>query len=273
MRDLVLATVANYGWAEMMAFVVSLDRSGFSGEKVMFIQNVTTDAQDRLRAKGWTLIDVVADSSQSYATARHIPVRDYLQQHKDEFRFVIYVDARDAVFQSDPTIWLENNLYPAEIIGPSECMLIKNQPTNSEWIRNTLGQEVLDWLGEHDVLCCGTIVGVQKAVSFVIDKMCELSEKVSGWGYDQAYFNYLLRISPLNEVTREVRMSDGFIATCSWYLSCPAHWAPWVNDVWPNFDRDKVMVCAPSTDVAYPILHQYDRDSWWSEAIQRKYSE
>jgi hypothetical protein len=274
MQDVIVTTVANYGWPEIMAFIVSVERSGFSGDKVMFMQNVTQDAQDRLRSKGWTLIEVVADPSQSYATARHIPVRDFLKDNIERYRYVLYVDVRDAVFQSDPSLWLENNLSPAEIIGPSECMLIKHQPTNSEWIRNTLGQEVLDWLGEYDVLCCGTIVGTIKAVSYVVEKMCEYAAKISGWGYDQAYFNYLLRIPPLKEVTREVNMSSGFIATCSWYLSCyEAVWKPWVNDVWPIFDKENAVVYTPGSDVVFPILHQYDRDVSLAEAIQRKYSE
>ena len=272
-QDILLTTVKGFGWPEMSAFIISVERSGFSGDKIMFIEDVPEDARDRLVSKGWQLVNVVADPSQSYATARHIPVRDYLAENKSRYRYALYIDVRDAVFQSDPSFWLELHLTPAKIVGPSECMLIKNQPTNSIWITQTLGEEVLSWLGEYDVFCCGTIFGEAETVAYTVEKMCELSAKISGWGFDQAYFNYLLRIPPLKDVMRPVRMSDGFIVTCSWYLSCPGHWAPWVNDVVPNFDRSRVLVCPPGSDIAYPLLHQYDRDLWWKEAIERKYSE
>ena len=223
-NDVVIGTIKNYGWPEVMPFALSLERCGFIGNKVMFIENISSYCKERLTALGWTLKEVASDSSQSYATARHIPVSDFLNENKDKFRYVLYVDVRDAVFQSNPSIWLENNLKENELVGPSECVLIKDQDVNSRWIKETLGEEIEKSLGNSDVLCCGTIVGGIEPVRYVIQKMCELSKNISGWGYDQAYFNYLTRISPLKEVTRILKMKDSFIATVSWFFCDAWKW-------------------------------------------------
>ena len=273
-QDVIVTTVKNYDWPEIMPFAVSLDRSGFSGTKVMFIENVTQKAKDKLIHYGWTLIDVVADPAQSYATARHEPVVEYLKKHKEDYRYVLYIDVRDAIFQSDPSAWLENNLgASAELVGPSECVLIKHQDVNSRWIRETMGEETETWLGDYDVCCCGTIIGLTRTVLYVVEKMCEMSKKISGWGYDQAYFNYLIHISPLKEVTPILKMKEGFIATCSWFLCDPEIWKPYLVDDVPIFDMERVLVCVPGTNIPFPIVHQYDRNAFWAQAIREKYSD
>ena len=272
MQDVVLGTIKNYGWPEIAPFANSLHRSGFSGDKVMFVENITLAAQEKLTALGWQLKQVAADSTQSYATARHLPVRDFLFENRNGYRFALYVDVRDAVFQSDPSAWLEAHLAPAELVGPSECICIGDQDVNSRWIRETMGEEVEKWLAGYEVLCCGTIIGRIRAVAEVVAEMCVKSNFLSGWGYDQAYFNYLVRIPPLQAVTRVLKMREGFIATCSWFLSEPWKWAPYLVDEVPIFDRGRVLVCAPGTEVPFSILHQYDRDPWWKAAIESKYS-
>jgi hypothetical protein len=271
--DVVIGTIMNYGWPEVMTFALSLERSGYSGKKVMFIENISSYAKERLSALGWILKEVIADKSQSYATARHIPVSEFLNENKNNFRYVLYVDVRDAVFQSNPSIWLENNLKTTELVGPSECVLIKDQDVNSRWIKETLGEEIEKFLGEHEVLCCGTIVGGIEPVAYVIEKMCEFSKNISGWGYDQAYFNYLTRISPLKEVTRILKMNEGFIATVSWFLCDAWKWKPFLIDEEPIFDGQNILVRSPGSNEPYPIFHQYDRNYQWKAAVEAKYSE
>jgi hypothetical protein len=273
MQDVVIGTIKNYDWPQIAPFANSVHRSGFSGSKVMFVENITSLAHQKLAGLGWQLEAVVADPAQSYATARHLPVRDFLAANWESYRFALYVDVRDAVFQSDPSTWLEAHLAPAELVGPSECVCLGDQDLNSRWIRETMGEEAEKWLSGFEVLCCGTIVGRAGAVAEVVEKMCELSQKISGWGYDQAYFNYLLRIPPLQAVTRVLKMREGFIATCSWFMLEPWKWAPYLIDEAPVFDRERVLVCVPGSGVPFPILHQYDRDLWWKAAIESKYSD
>lgn len=272
-NDVVIGTIKNYGWPEVMPFALSLERCGFIGNKVMFIENISSYCKERLTALGWTLKEVASDSSQSYATARHIPVSDFLNENKDKFRYVLYVDVRDAVFQSNPSIWLENNLKENELVGPSECVLIKDQDVNSRWIKETLGEEIEKSLGNSDVLCCGTIVGGIEPVRYVIQKMCELSKNISGWGYDQAYFNYLTRISPLKEVTRILKMKDSFIATVSWFFCDAWKWKEFLVDETPVFDGNNITVRTPDNSELFCIFHQYDRNYQWKNAIEQKYSE
>jgi len=269
-NDVLIGSIKGYGWEEIRPFVVSVDRSGYGGEKVMFTENVTLDATDRLRAYGWQLRPVTADVAQDYGTARHIPVLEFLRTRS--YRYVLYCDVRDLVFQADPVPWLVAHLAPHTLIGASECLRIRDEPTNRHWILTTLGQDALTRLLDEPVLCAGTIVGARHAVIELLAMTCELAMSASGWGYDQAYVNHLLRQPPLAAVTRIPRMREGFIATCSWFLSGPERFTGMYTDEAPVFDIENGRVCAPGTLEPFAILHQYDRDGRWTRRIRERYA-
>ena len=270
MTDAVLGAIKGYGWDTIRTFVGSIERSGFVGERVMFVEDIAPDALERLQALGWTLVPVQADRSQNYGTARHVPVHDWLGAH--DYRYVIYCDVRDSVFQRDPVPWLEKHLAPAQLIGPSECLLIKDQETNYGWIAQGLGRRAADWLCDYEVLCCGTIVGTGRRVFDVLDEMCVLSRNVSSWGLDQAYFNFRLRVQPLLAIMRIPLMLEGFIATLSWFLSGPERFVGKYTDDAPVFDVQDGLVRAPGSLVPFCIVHQYDRGGGWDRIMQEKYA-
>ena len=270
-KDVIITTVKDYDWAHIMSFVVSLDRTGFEGEKVIFVENISQQAQNKLTQYGWTSINAVVDPALAYSSGRYEPILKYLSEH--EFRFVIIVDARDVIFQSNPITWLENNLAPYELIGASECVLIKNQNVNSRWVRESMGEEMEKWLGDYDVCCAGTIIGTQIAVVTLCQKILELAKNVSSWGYEQAYLNYLIRIPPLEDITNILKMKEGFIISCSWFLCDSEIWKPFLTDESPIFDHSNTLIYAPNTKIPFSIVHQYDRNWWWKTAIEQKYSD
>lgn len=268
MTDVLIGLIRDYTWEHISTFVNSVERSGYRGQKVMFVCNVKGDVIARLYDLGWIMIPFTPDPSQDFGTSRHIPVLAFLKENS--FRYVIYCDARDLVVQTDPIPWLEANLHEG-LIGASECVRIGDQSTNLGWIQKTVGPGIADALRQEDVLCAGTIVGSCKPVIDLLNDICILSQKTSGWGYDQAYINYLLRVTPFKEMTKVPRMREGFIATCSWFLSWPRIWDSLRTDESPDFDLSTATVYRPGTKEPFCILHQYDRDGEWDKAIRRKY--
>ncbi len=267
--DVLIGSIKNYSWEHIRTFVVSVDRSRFQGKKVMFTEDIQIDAKWALRGFGWEQVEVISDPNQDYGTARHIPVLDYLK--RNPYRHVIYCDVRDVIFQSDPVEWMENHLAPKELIGASECVLLKDQSTNMGWLQRTMGPLNADALKGEDVLCAGTIVGCGGAVILLLDDICRMSRNISGWGYDQAYLNYLLRDPAYRNITSIPRMGEGFIATCSWFLSWPRIWENLRTDESPDFDLASATVYKPGTKEPFCIVHQYDRDQEWDKAIRSKY--
>lgn len=271
MPDVLIGSIKGYGWHEIEPFVVSLARTSYQGEKVMFTEAITLEAQGKLTGYGWTQVEVAADRTQDYGTARHIPVLKLLAN--GEWRYVVYCDVRDLVFQADPTLWLAEHLAPHALVGASECLRIADEPTNQGWIQRTLGPDVLSHLLEEPILCAGTIVGTRAAVTDLLATICELSRHISGWGYDQAYLNYLLRTTRYASHTTIPAMREGFIATCSWFLSGPERFVGRYTDEAPVFDLEAGVVRAPHTLAPFAILHQYDRGGGWDRIIREKYRE
>ncbi len=271
MTDVVIGSVRGYGWPEMETFIASVELSGFAGDRIMFTEDVAPELLNKLRLLGWTVMPTHTEPGQDYGTARHIPVLEFLRA--TEYRYVVYCDVRDVVFQTDPTVWLEHNLEdtPWQLACASECLRICDQETNQGWIRSTFGEEILQKLMKENILCAGTIAGTHAAVSKLLSLFCELGREVSGWGFDQAFLNYLVRVPPMREITTVPRMREGFIATCSWFLSGPERFTGLYTDEVPVFDTESCLVRAPITLKPFAIVHQYDRGFGWDRIMRERY--
>ena len=55
--DAVVGLAKDYGWRELRNYAVSLAKCGFQGEKILFIDQITEEAQTNLTRLGFTLIE------------------------------------------------------------------------------------------------------------------------------------------------------------------------------------------------------------------------
>ena len=272
--DVVLSVIKDYNWQQVMPYAVSLSRSGFKGTKLMFVQNIGADARENLTRLGFKLIDfTTSDRERLFWTTRYEPALQYMLMNMDRHRYVIWADVRDLVFQSNPSVWLENNLRPHKLVAASECIHIKDEAINTGWVRQTYGEEGLTWLGEHEVCCGGTIAGNADVVYDFLGTVHDalLSTKVPI--IDQSVVNYTLRVSPFKDIARIPRMAEGWAATCSWFLSSEGDFSRFWTDQSPVFDKQTGLVKDPQRGNPFPILHQYDRDWSWKVLIEEKYKE
>ena len=56
MKDVVIGCITNYTFENIKLFVNSIDRSGFTGHKVMIVYNVPFSTVDELKKRGWDVI-------------------------------------------------------------------------------------------------------------------------------------------------------------------------------------------------------------------------
>lgn len=274
MDDVVVAVVQGLDWPVLQSYANSLVRSGFPGTKLLLAADITPLARMHLNRLGFKIVDIpVVDRAKFITHSRFAAVIDFFEQHRDEFRYAVWADTRDLVFQENPSPWLEQNLAPARLIGASECWLIKNQPMNDKWIRETCTPTDYKWLREEVACCGGTLAG---DVDAVYDALCAVYKIVSAspTANDQAALNYVMRVSPLKEITRIPAMSEGFAATVGafntgTFKSYSA--GPQLTDDAPIFDISAATVYDPKQCSPFVIFHQYDRDDRWKLPIARKF--
>jgi len=266
--DVVISATQGYDWDRLHAYANSLVRSGFSGTKLFFVDGITQRARQNLLRLGFTLVDFHADNSKPFVTSRFAPVVKYLAENASRFRYIIWVDCRDLVFQTDPSAWLEKHLAPHKILGASECCRIKDEPLNDQWVRTAVPHEA-DWVREHDVLCGGTVAGEVETMKLFFDRMQTLLNEHGG--VDQPLLNYLFRMAPFTEMSRAPKMAEGWTATAGWCLACAERWVR--TDEAPVLDKKSGTALTPNGKTPFVILHQYDRNGDWQWIVSQKYKD
>lgn len=141
------------------------------------------------------LIGKISTLFLSIACSRYYYYYKYINNNRKHNR-ILLTDVRDVVFQRNPfEIQQPEGIYLA--IENTEIML-KNDSSNTRWIKNMYGKSELNKIGDAHVSCSGTTMGDENNIINYLKKMIiELSKvnyKIAGrFGYDQGVHNYLLR--------------------------------------------------------------------------------
>lgn len=280
MDDMILAVMKSVNLWDVDCFIESLDRSGYIGRKVMFVEDIAADAQARLSWSGVELIPFTTRAealSCHFQTSRYIPAAEYLANHRGEFRWVMFTDVWDVVFQSNPIDWLERHAASSRLIAAKEGWAIKNQGINDVWVKKLVGGEELVRLREEEVCCSGTIWGQADVMTDLLSRISEWVRSADGMqGLDQGMYNVLLRRSPFKNVLSIPDPSEGFISTCGPFLA-PSDPAVWTIKP-PVFDRETGLVMTPDGSRPFAIMHQYNRhhgvsdpNGDWRGIVERRY--
>lgn len=278
MTDLVLSVVKDRTWQDIDCYARSLVQSGFQGRKVMLMDGVPAEAQNNLRALGFEVVPIqTPNNGLHFQTTRYFPATEFLKRHNNEFRFVFWTDVCDLVFQTNPSVWLEENIDNHDLVAVKEGWLIKNQPINDIWIQKILPDSEYRLLREEEVLCSGTIQGKSNAMLALFDKMCERFVNIDGMqGIDQGVFNHVVQTSPFKERTLVPEPEDGFVTTCGLFLAKGNDPKDWTITP-PIFDRATGLVKTLSGKT-FAIAHQYNRNYGifdpngdWRNIVERRY--
>lgn len=218
--DLVITAVGGYQWEQIRPYVISLTRTGFQGDKVILASKMDVFALECATNRGFKVIpfSVPADTNSWTFTSkqRYIPLIQFLAKHRQKYRNVLWVDASDLIFQTNPSDWFDRHDRASTIYAARECWRIKDETQfNDPWVKAAFPNDY-DWLRNEEVLCGGTLAGSADAVFEALVKIFKITSEHPEYA-DQAVLNYVLH-KPFNFPPGTIQipaMKDGFAATCS----------------------------------------------------------
>ena len=298
LQDMVIAVIRGMKWPALRPYAVSLDRSGFRGTRVMFVENVDREVRENLKRLGFVVVDrlpmVPTDEERRlmpehwiYGVHRIDPVVTFLKYNPA--RYVIWADVRDVVFQTNPVLWLERNIQNHKLVAAGLGRTLKSCPYNGVWAAVASGAAIatgLDGAGTYKVegtaddelwkdiqgqegAAFATIAGEYETVLNLLEDLQGGCAAVPGTT-DQGMFNCLIRTSPYKEVTWIPPLSASFSA--QWWDGRPEAEIDLPDYGAPIFDTKDHVVYAPDGVTPFSIVHMYDRNEEWTKAIQEIYS-
>jgi hypothetical protein len=208
-------------------YLESIKRSEFSGRKVMIIWDIHPETRRDLLKHGFELVEL-PKPPEAFFIARMRVCWEYLRDHYKEFRYIFWLDVKDLVLQSDPGVWMEQNIGKAGVIASNECVSIEHEETNKLWAQTILGESRYQEIKDCQVINGGTWAGESSAMAEVFMHVSEGCQTYLG-GYPpcQIWINYVLHTT-LKSITRIPRWSEGFAACLH---PC---WSPWRMPCWPH---------------------------------------
>lgn len=287
MKDIVIGCITNYNFDKIKYWVNSLDRSGFTGDKIMICYNIDYDVVEELTKRGYIIFGFHKNDEArrleynkkdfNICLERFIHIWYFLNnlQNKEQYRYVISTDVKDVVFQSNPSEWLEKNIGNKKINVASESLKYKDEPWGTHNLYQSFGPLIHQNNNENTIYNAGTISGefntfVDLCLNIFLACGGAPSNVPGGGGPDQAALNVLLNLQPYKDITNFATSESGYAAQ----LGTTAD---------PNkIEEFKKVLLEPtpyledgivktSTGVPFSIVHQYDRVPSWKNIIESKY--
>ncbi|MBP2626001.1 MAG: hypothetical protein H6Q68_712 [Firmicutes bacterium] len=250
----------NYDWKIIEPFFVSLHKTSFAGDLVVFVSNVHEDVIQKMQEYGAITIAFSQTGLENIISPndyRFYLYDQYLMNSQNKYRFVMLTDIRDVVFQDTPFL----SFLPQDSISvavESQTIKIKEQIHNSRWMLTKFGPYIYSLISQNNILCCGTTIGPVRLIREYIKKMiyCIFYE-----GYyqdvDQAVHNVLLYTGEVAPV-QCFDNNSGLFLTVGISQEC-------------SIDSNKKILTLDGKISA--VIHQYDRHKNLVDLVDSMYRE
>jgi len=282
MKDIVIGAMTGYSFDKIKPWVNSLDRSGFDGVKVMMCYNVDYAVAEELVKRGYTILAFGRNEQNkkfeykqdfSIVVERFLHLWYFLKKFEGEYRYVITTDVKDVIFQTNPSVWLENNIGDKEINVACESIKYLDEEWGNNNLFKSFGPLVYENVKDNLIFNAGTLSGKFNTMLDLFLNIYLLCNGTShyiegGGGPDQAALNVLLNMKTYKDVTNFAMSEDG--------------WAAQLGTTGPQIQGkygDKLVENVPilvdntvctSKGEPFALVHQYDRTPW-KEMIEKKY--
>lgn len=190
-------------------------------------------------------------------------------------------DARDVYFQGNP-IPNENRFSNTTLVLFEEAATIEQSRANSNWLKRTYSEDVLEQVKSRHVICSGTTLGGQPAMEAYARAMVHEFDRTNckncGYLHDQCFHNYLAHLDQLvganggkiSNVEVHQQGKGGIVNTVG-LVSKRNNGASLKelglvqNGTMAIFDNDKATISA--------VIHMFDRDPEMKEWVQSRSNE
>jgi hypothetical protein len=279
MKDIVIGTAHNLKYDYIEMWCNSLDQSGFDGIKVLVATNMDFNILYRLSDRGYHVFDNLNGLTEHgsvyvnrfyhywYLLKHVIPIMNDIKP-----RYVIATDVSDVIFQSNPSVGLEENIGEDRILASSEAVQYMHEPWNRENMINSFGEHVYNLHKKNIVLNAGVIAGECEFIADLFLKiylMCSFAPSIvrGGGGPDQAAYNILLSSSVYSDKLKVSTSYDTWAAQLG--TISPQKRSVYgdnIHEPEPTFIDD--VVCTYDGK-PYTIVHQYNRIPEWNSVIHK----
>jgi hypothetical protein len=207
-------------------YLESIKRSGFSGSKIMLVWDIHPETRADLLRYGFELVDFPVPSD-SFFHARVRVVYEYLREHHKEFRWIHWLDVKDLILQSDPSVWIDQNAGKYSLIGSSESLAIQHEETNWLWSNQIIGPAKASEIADCSVFNGGAFSGKAELMAEFFHQVHLLCQAYSG-GYPPCQVSMAYAANRIFTADfYQPRWSEG-------YAMCPhPTWSPWRTPCWP----------------------------------------
>ena len=251
MKDLIISASTRYTKKELHNYIESINQSGFNGDKIMVVYDVTKETVSWLKENGWEVYQSVLQGH--IHMHRLISIYMILKQLDRNYRYVITTDVRDVVFQKNPSEYLEKNL-KKNILVSTENVKYKDEPWGVKNILEGYNQLLLDRYSDELSCNVGVLAGDYKSMMDLLLLNYLVSQSGNTQHYtDQSSFNFIIH----NNNVKDSIQIEGL--ETNWALQLGTLNNPnIIGNTNINVDN-------------YVIVHQYDRDSKLNNTIDTKY--
>jgi hypothetical protein len=263
MKYTIVGCITQYSVDDIKPYVESINKSGFSGEKLMLVYDVSQEVINYLDINGWIIAQ--SELQEHIILQRFRDMYALLQQYQTNV--IIWTDVKDVVFQKDPTEWLEKNMNK-NILAFSECVIMKNEPWACVNSGTTFPMEWEFGIKEQISYCAGTIVGKKNAIRDLFIEIYRWSKTTANPQQlsDQAAFNILIRLEHFKSSVQFVNQSEGFATQLG--VVFMRNETQLITEQRPIYKDG----CFYTTEgELFTIVHQYDRNEIIKNQIKNKY--
>jgi hypothetical protein len=264
-KDLLVGCITKYTKSDIEPWVESIQRSGYTGGKMMLVYDVSQDVINYLKLNHF-------DVYQSQLN-QHIILQRFLDLHhllKDiDCDRIIWTDVKDVIFQTNPSHWLNKNK-TKPIIACSECITFKDD----EWAVTNAGTSFpmeWEWLQNKTSHCAGTIAGDKEYIRdlFINIYRWSLTSSNPGQLSDQAAYNVLINQTQYKDIVQFTPQEDGFATQLGTVLIKKDHFGDKLLEPTPIVDD----LIRNQKGEPFVIVHQYDRNPQLKQSIHNMYKD
>lgn len=269
-KDIIIGSIANYRIDHIKNWVTSIEASGFTGEKRALCYNLSEEVIEFLEDNGFYCQKCQLKES-------HIFVQRFFDQwnmlnnlDSSHYRYVIATDTRDVIFQTNPSVWLEQNMDDKRILVSSECIRFADEDWGSKTLKACFGH-LYDVFSTNIVYNAGTIAGEFKAMRDFFLNIYQFSISADAQESDQPTLNILINLEHIKPVVKFAKQKDGWCAQLGSSMDPKTieKYKSKLLEPAPNIDPDGMVLNVDGS--LFALVHQYDRIAELSDIIDKRY--
>ena len=281
MQDMIISAISDYKKDNIKYWVNSINRSGFTGRKVMVVHNILDETLQYLDSEGFEILltsDVRNKNNNGYYFADNFGNRVTATRHwynwkflkdQSDVRYVISCDI-DIIFQSNPSEWLEQNLGDKKLNYGCEALLYKDEPWGNDNLMRCFGPEIHEAMKNNPIYNAGSMAGECKTLADFSLNVFKTIERIPNDVPDQAGVNFLLNLEPYKSITKFNDHDTNWACQLGTTANPQKidYFRPNLLSPEPVFDGQHIY---NSKGEKYCLVHQYNKVPDWQTKLEQIY--